>query len=118
MFKARAETTDGDDAGLQRIDLTRYEGLQGVYNLRRDHNRVFAHMRRGAMGANAFDRNVDTVYIGEGIAGGVANFAGGRPARCMGCEDIIRAREFFEKTVFQHRFCAEPDFFGRLADKD
>src|ERR1700733_12353064 len=56
-LKARAR----DDAGIERIDIARRDGLQGGHDLRAYDDRVDALMRQRAVPALAFDRDRDLI---------------------------------------------------------
>ena len=59
--RAGLEARDRDDAGIERIDIARGDGLQGGHDLRADNHRVDALMRHRSMAAPAFDNDRDLI---------------------------------------------------------
>ncbi len=107
---------DGQDGGLQRIDVAADDGLQRLTDRHRDDNRILGTLRHGAMRAVAGDDDVEEVRAGHRGAGQDRDFAVVEIGRVVQSIQFITG-EFVEQLVLDHGARAAETFLGRLEDE-
>ena len=115
--RAGLESGDRNDAGVERIDISRSDRLQGEHDLRPGDDRIDALMRHRRMAALAFDRDRD--LVGGGHQRPFAQHEGSdrqqRPI--VHAVDLLDA-ELVHQPVLDHRPRARAALFGGLEDDD
>ena len=118
VLRAGVDRADGDDRRVDRLDFAADDRLQIEHEFGGDDDRVDRRFGARAVAAAAFDRDVDAIDIGEGIAGEIIDFAGGDVGRIVKRDGVVGAREACEDAVVDHGIGAAADFFGRLKHED
>ena len=114
---AGLEARDRDDAGIERIDIARGDGLQGDHDLRADDHRVDALMRHRPVAALAFDGDGDFIGRRHDRALAQPERADRKRRHVVHAVDFLDA-ELVHEPVVDHRHGARAALFGGLKDDD